>query len=131
MPRWFEEQTDQKASWRAVQLWQILVGCAYNQQLITYGQLAEILGYDGAGVFAQLLGRIMYYCDEQKLPPLTTLVVNQDAGEPGDGLELRKRYKNVDTARMAVFAADWYGIIPPSADEYQEVWERAKEEGKY
>lgn len=123
MPEYFDDQTELKASWRAVQLWQILIGCAYNQQIITYGQLADILGYKGAGVFAQLLGRIMYYCEDNDLPPLTSLVVNQSEGEPGDGMEVESKYKSVDAARMKVFAEYWYGIIPPSAEEFENVWE--------
>jgi len=37
---------------RAVQIWQILVGLAYNRQTITYEKLSRLLGFKGAGTRA-------------------------------------------------------------------------------
>ena len=46
---------------RAMQIWQILISKADNESTITYGELADYLGFKGAGVFAQLLDCIMRY----------------------------------------------------------------------
>lgn len=120
MPEYFDEQKDQISYWRAVQLWQILIGCAYNQQLITYGQLAEILGYKGAGTMGARLGPIMFYCQQEELPPLTILAINVAEGVPGDGFELDTDiYDTIDEARMDVFQTDWYNIIPPTPEEFK------------
>lgn len=125
MPKLFEDQTDLKAAWRAIQLWQILVGCAHNQQIITYGQLAGMVGYKDARPVIPILYHIMYYCQQEGLPPLSVLVVNKGGGAPGDGLEI-DGYQTPDAARMAVFAQDWYTIIPPTAEEFHQAYEANK-----
>jgi putative restriction endonuclease len=98
---------------RALQIWQILIGAAKSRQILTYGILADMLGYKGAGVFAQPLGHIMYYCQQNKLPPLTIIVVNQDTGIPGTGLT----GADLSADRESVFRFDWYGLIPPSPED--------------
>ncbi len=120
MVNYFDDDENRHWPERALQLWQILIGKAHNQQLVTYGELRDILGFGGAGVFAQPLGHIAYYCDREDLPPLTTVVIKEDTGEPGDGIPVKNIHKN----RMKVFAYDWYRMIPPTPDEFEEAWER-------
>lgn len=62
---------------RAMQIWQILIAAAHDRRTMTYHQLADLLGFAGAGVFAQPLSLIMHHCDDHDLPPLTVLVVNE------------------------------------------------------
>ena len=102
---------------RAMQLWQILIGLAHNRQTITYKQLSALLHYRGAGVFAQLLDPIMMYCKKNDLPPLTVLVVNEATGMPGTGL---CTIQDLNEDREKVFRHDWYGIYPPSEQEFRE-----------
>ena len=111
MVRSFDDNPTQAT--RALQIWQILIGKAHNRQTITYGQLAELLGFGGAGTLAQLLGPVLHYCRQQELPPLTVLVVSKDSGLPGDGV------KDIDlnSTREEVFRFNWYGIWPPTTDE--------------
>jgi hypothetical protein len=104
---------------RALQIWQILIGKAANRQIMTYGMLAQMLGFRGAGTLAHPLGHIMYYCRATNLPPLTVLVVNQDTGIPGDGL----LGDNLHADREAVFRYDWYGVIPPSPEDLRTVYQ--------
>ena len=73
---------------RAAQIWLVLIGKAANRQTMTYGMLADTLGYGGAGTLAQILGRVLSYCQQEGLPLLTALVVNQRTGDPGPGLGL-------------------------------------------
>lgn len=103
---------------RALQIWQILISAARNRQILTYGILASMLGYGGAGVLAQPLGHIMYYCQQNELPPLTILVVNQDTGLPGEGLT----GADLNADRESVFRYDWYSIIPPTPEELREAY---------
>lgn len=100
---------------RAHQIWLILIGCAANRQTLTYGLLAEKLGYQGAGVFAQLLDRILHYCHANQLPPLTSLVVNATSGLPGAGFSAGD--PNVD--RELVFGFNWYSLVPPPPEELE------------
>lgn len=60
---------------RALQIWQILIGFAYERKITTYGEVAEILGYKGAGTMDRQLGHILHFCAQNKLPPLSVLVV--------------------------------------------------------
>ena len=106
---------------RAQQLWQILVAKAANRQVTTYGELEKILGYKGAGVFAQTLGHIMYYCQEQGLPPLTAVVVKKKTGLPGKGL---KTTNDADASREEVFGHQWFRVVPPSPRELSEAYRK-------
>lgn len=97
---------------RAEQIWPILIALAYNRQTITYGGLAEILGFGGAGVFAGILGQIMHWCAANELPPLTILVVNAQTGLPGEGLTTPE---DLHADREKVFGWDWYDVVAPRA----------------
>ena len=109
------------SSARALQIYQILLGLAHNRQTTTYGKLAEILGFDGAGVFAVPLGHIMYWCAENELPPLTSLVVKQDTGLPGDGLTSPV---DLHGEREQVFEYPWFKLYPPSPEELKAAFDR-------
>jgi putative restriction endonuclease len=106
------DDTPSNAS-RALQIWLILLSKAHNRQTITYGQLAQLLGFRGAGTLNHPLGHIMYYCIQQALPPLTVLVVNQDTGLPGDGLVGAK----LNADREAVFEFSWFDLVPPTIEQ--------------
>ena len=102
---------------RSVQAWQILVGAAMNRQTVTYKGLSQIMyGRDAAGVLDRILGHIAFYCIDNKLPALTSIVVNKSKGIPGDQIpmDLTKR----DKVREKVYANDWYNIYPPTAEEF-------------
>lgn len=104
---------------RAQQIWQILVSCAVQKKLVTYGEVAKYLGFKGAGVLAHPLGHIMNYCLAHELPPLTALVINQETGAPGAGLTALQSYGSLDLARIAVFDYEWYKVIPPTIEEFE------------
>lgn len=99
---------------RALQIYQILIGLAYNRQTMTYGQLAGILNYGGAGVFAGTLDHIKHWCDREGHPALTTLVVNQATGLPGEGFTTST---DLHAGREKVFNHVWFDIVPPTMDE--------------
>ena len=64
---YYVDQEDNKASYRAQQIYLILLGVAYNRQTITYGPVANLLNYEGSGTLARLLGKIMRWCEENNL----------------------------------------------------------------
>ncbi len=115
MLKFFNQDSSRKS--RAVQIWQILIGKAHNRQTITYGQLAKLLPFRGAGVMAQVLDRIMKFCIQNRLPPLTILVVNDTTGSPGNGLILEGAE---NSEREKVFKHDWFGIQVPSEEDFAE-----------
>ena len=102
---------------RALQIWTILIGKAYNRQILTYGELAEIIGFRGAGVLGRYLEFIMVYCEKEKLPPLTCIVVNKEEGIPGDGLRTIDR-ENFAQDRESVFNCKWYQRRPMKIEDF-------------
>jgi putative restriction endonuclease len=69
---------------RAARAWPALVDAASKRQTITYGALARALALHQRAI-GWLLGPIQDYCIEQRLPPLTVLVVHAADGRPGGG----------------------------------------------
>ena len=100
---------------RAQQIWLILIGKAHNRQTLTYGQLADLIGFHGSGTLGAILGHISGYCRENALPPLNVLVINQSTGQPGDGYP--DKQATLDEDRESVFHQDWYALFPPSVTE--------------
>lgn len=94
---------------RAMQVWMILLCAAHERKCFTYREVANFLGFQGAGVLSQILDRIMRYCDDNDLPPLTSLVIRQDTLEPGDGLTT---VTNLSRDQQSVFNKDWFSLYP-------------------
>lgn len=114
-------ETGTKSAIRALQAWQFLIAKASNRQIAQYDELKEIMDYADNRPLAVILGCIMFYCEENELPPLTLLVVNQ-TGVPGGGFTAEK-LKNYHQRREDVFNFPWYKIVPPSIEELQEARE--------
>jgi hypothetical protein len=103
---------------RSVQAWQILVGKAMNRQTVTYQDLSKLMfEKDAAGVLAKILGNIAFFCLDNGLPVLTTIVVNTTSGTPGDAIPIDPA--TIDHARAEVYGRNWYDIYPPSAEEFE------------
>lgn len=103
---------------RAMQVWQILVAAAHERRTLTYGEVARHLGFDGAGVLAQILGLIMTYCQQNGLPPLTVLIVNTDTGLPGSGLTT---VADLPKDREAVYRQNWYSRHPVQIADFERI----------
>lgn len=101
---------------RAVQAWQILTSAAMNRQTLTYKGLSLLMyKRNAAGVLDQILGHIAFYCIDNKLPPLTSIVVGKGRGTPGK--EIPVDPDQMDRLREKVYARDWFDIYPPSEKE--------------
>ena len=98
---------------RGCQIYPILIGAAHNRQTLTYGMVADLLGYEGAGVLDRQLGLLMYWCDDHGLPPVTVLVVNSATGLPGVGL---MKLDDLHASREAVFNFNWYDLVAPDIE---------------
>jgi hypothetical protein len=69
---------------RALQAWQILIAAAMNRQTLTYKGLSQLMyRKDAAGVLDKILGHIAFFCSDNKLPALTSIVVGKGRGTPG------------------------------------------------
>jgi alkylated DNA nucleotide flippase Atl1 len=105
---------------RALQIWQILIGFAFERKITTYLEVADILGYKGSGTLDRQLGHILHYCKQNRLHPLTVLVVNSETGLPGPGFVT---VGDLHREREKVFNTDWFDIIPPTPEEFALAWE--------
>ncbi|MER9005890.1 hypothetical protein NKI15_19860 [Mesorhizobium sp. M0862] len=61
---------EKRRNLRALQIFSILSAAAHRRETLTYAGLAELLGYAGAGVFAQTLDLILKWCAVNELPPI-------------------------------------------------------------
>lgn len=68
----------------AFKSWPILIERASKKENITYKELAEQIGVHYR-VVRHSLGEIQKYCQQENLPPLTILVVNQSTKKPSHG----------------------------------------------
>jgi len=98
---------------RAAQVWSVLALAARNRQILTYDLLSQLVGVPARG-FAHILDHVQRYCIQQRLPPLTILVVNGRTGRPGKGFFAAR-----DTAKhqVRVFNHDWLEHGAPSPDD--------------
>lgn len=102
---------------RSMQIWILLTSATIERKTYTYGEIADILGFEGAGVMGQFLGLIMRLCENDEYPPLTILVVNKETGLPGDGLSTIDK---VNSDRERVFNFNWFGVEPPQIEDFEE-----------
>jgi hypothetical protein len=103
-------------STRAVQAWLILVSASMNRQTLTYKGLSLLMyNKDAAGVLDKILGHIAFYCKDNKLPVLTSIVVGKGRGTPGKDIPVDPAF--MDKEREKVYGLNWYDIYPPSAEE--------------
>lgn len=109
---------------RALQAWQILIGMAKNRQTTTYLRLSRLMfGKDAAGVLAQIMGHIAFYCIDNSLPPLTSIVVGKGRGVPGEEIPIDPA--TLDQRREEVYDFDdWYDIYPPSEADLSKAYAR-------
>lgn len=95
---------------RAFFAWSVLVQQAKNGKEITYKQLGDAIGIHHRAV-RFVLGLIQDYCMEEKLPPLTILVINQ-TGMPGGGF-IAWDIDNYDEGFRRVVSFNWNDIENP------------------
>jgi hypothetical protein len=123
MPLTKRFSTIRTAPFRALQIWLILIGAAHNRQTLTYKLLAERMGHaKGAGVLADQLGYVAFYCIRHNLPPLTVLVINEKTGVPGEGIPV----KDVLSQREKILRFKWFDIVPPTPEELKDAAEAGR-----
>jgi hypothetical protein len=87
-----------------------------NRQTITYLELSRIMyGRDAAGVLDDILGHIAFYCIDNGIPPVTSIVVGKGRGTPGADIPVDP--EQIDELREKVYEFDWYDLYPPFESE--------------
>ncbi len=123
---------------RAQQMWLILTAHAvlkpdgeyeagqgwsgWGPGIITYGGLAIQMGMDPkAGfTFGRHLGVLGFYCQEEGLPPLNAIAVNDTTGVPGYGVVETKGF-NKD--QKNVLKEPWFSYRPPSIKALRDIYD--------
>lgn len=101
---------------RALQAWQILVGAAMNRQTLTYKGLSQLMyKKDAAGVLDKILGHVAFFCNDNTLPALTSIVVGKGRGTPGKDIPVDPEV--MDHEREKVYDFDWYNVFPPTPSQ--------------
>lgn len=95
---------------RAAQIWPVLTLCAGQRQSLSYDRLSKLIGVPRPGL-GQLLEPIQSYCILNRLPPLTSLVVSEQTGLPGEGFIAAS---DVPAAQASVFKHDWLATMVPT-----------------
>ena len=108
---------------RAFKAWPVLISVAMNRATTTYGKLGEALGIHHR-VIHYVLGVIQDYCLEEKLPPLTILIVNS-SGKPGTGF-IAYNLRHFEQGLEEVWKFDWHSIPNPfefsqSGESYESI----------
>jgi hypothetical protein len=97
--------------------------------------LAEVLGYKklergpgfrGAGVMGDRLASLMYWCMQNNLPALTSLVVREDTSMPGLGISLDPA--EVLPEQQKVYAFHWYEIFAPTVAQLEKAQSKGRRE---
>ncbi len=110
----------EKSAIRALQAWQYLIGKASNRQIIRYCELSKLMEYKSARPLSSILGCIMFFCEQNNLPPLTIIVVNEN-GIPGEGFTA-ENLEDYHAKRENVFKYQWYKMIPPKVEEFRNAY---------
>ena len=97
---------------RAFRAWPILTKRAAEGKTITYGELGTLLGVHHRAI-RYVLGLIQDYCLDEKLPPLTILIVNQ-SGKPGTGF-IAYDVDKLEEGETLVRSYNWNAIQNPFA----------------
>jgi|SRR5712664_508641 len=103
---------------RAVQIWPVLALAAKNRQVLTYEILSQLIGVAPQGI-GQVLGPIQAYCELNRLPPLTALVVSKESGLPSSGFTAAEPHL-VPGAQARVFEFSWLGHRCPTPEKFDE-----------
>ena len=102
-------------------IWPMLVNAGTHRATLTYEQVASVIHTNPLSV-RHPLELIQAYCLENRLAPLTVVVVGKNSGRPGDGF-VAWDVDDLDSAKEAVAIQNWslvenpFGGFGPLDDE--------------
>jgi hypothetical protein len=106
---------------RAMQLWSLLALATTHRQILTYDIVARLTGVVRPSI-GDFLRPIQQFCTENRLPALTSIVVSEETGLPGEGFIAAE---DVPAAQVKVFQRDWLGMPAPTAEQLADAYSRA------
>jgi putative restriction endonuclease len=102
-----------KRNWyqAAAVLWPVLTNLARERRTATYSELSPLVETNPLSM-GLALGPIMFYCLDNRLPPLTAVVVSKDTNVPGGGFTAWD-IADLPAALETVFDHPWSKILNP------------------
>lgn len=100
---------------RAVQIWPLLTLSATYRHVLSYDMLSRLIGVPRPGL-GQLLEPIQSFCILRKLPALTSLVVSEVSGMPGEGFIASA---DVPAEQARVFSEQWLSRGVPTPEDLE------------
>ena len=94
---------------------------ATNKQILTYDLIARVTGVVRPGI-GDFLRPIQQYCTENGFPALTSLVVSEQNGMPGQGFIAAQ---DVPMAQINVFNYNWLELRAPNEEQLAAAYGRA------
>jgi hypothetical protein len=124
MPKYFSDNPTEYS--RAVQIWQILISKAHNHQILSYNELGKLLRYKGYsfGELRLIFDKIDIFCNQNRLPHLTCLVLTKETGLPS--IDSNWSAAKLNKERAEVFEYDWFNLYPPSEEELKGIFKKPK-----
>ncbi len=92
-------------------LWPVLIEAAKKETTLTYSELAPVINTNPLSV-GRALGPILFYCLENRLPPLTVLIINKKTRIPGEGF-IAWDIDDLDEAFKQVYEFNWNLVTNP------------------
>jgi hypothetical protein len=100
---------------KTVQLWLLFVIAAHDQKILSRSNVQRLIGIPEQAI-CNFLVPIQKYCEHHRLPPLTSICVNELTGMPSESL---MEAKEIFAAQARVFVYDWFARKAPTAEEFQ------------
>ncbi|MCY3692804.1 MAG: hypothetical protein OXI54_16380 [Chloroflexota bacterium] len=107
-----ERLVDSGPMGKVVKTYLILIAAAARRETVTYGAVGNATEVHNLSVGKRLLDPVWRFCEMKGHPDLTTIVVNADTGEPGEG---RANYRE----RENVYNYSWTDYAPPTIEELE------------
>jgi alkylated DNA nucleotide flippase Atl1 len=98
---------------RAHQIYLVLIAMAHARRVVTYGEVAEIIGWKTPKNIGWFLGPIYQWVRQHKLPMLTWIVVSKATGEPSYANYERDSQYSLPLEQQRVFNHNWFEHEPP------------------
>jgi hypothetical protein len=123
------KMTEFKSPELARRAFPILAASAAQRRLITYGELNHALDRRTMAVSLRTaLGILGWWCNDNSLPTINCIVVNEETGEPGESVILRPHW-SLARNQWEVFNRQWFtdGTMPTLRD-LEQTWLRHRDQ---
>jgi hypothetical protein len=99
-----------------MQVWSILVFAACQQKKVSYDFISKLIGVPRPGI-GQFLFSIYHYCEQNDLPPLTSIVISHVTGRPAE--DVFPEDLDLFESQSMTFVYNWQSLHAPNAEDFK------------